>query len=902
MKKIIIAIILIIFLSSLTYATDSETRSNYYWDSLNYVADGINSTGDQTINGSNPTNGQNMQNFGWAAGNNAVWSTNEAYKGSGAIEYDMGTGVALKYTFNTQNDSFKGRCELKHLMRGSSTDFNYTWIEVGEGNTVTSAIAFDTRDFTQGWGYGAGAGENCDENTIPVENGWQTLMFNFTGGNLETYVNGTLCHVFVGETTFKAIYVYTGGGFGHGYIDDVVCYNGYTRPTSGGAPPVSKEIEEIYNVSTFENEINEFRLIFKNYNANSSSKAYLVYNNVSYEASVNYVNSSYLFFNYSLTSPYVQFNKSNISFFWNYSINNTGSYNQTSENNQTILQYLRNISLEYETFGFENETTQFKLIFKNFVINNTSSANLIYNNTSYSGTINYTNHSYVEYIYNYIPDFVRINNTEYNFHWNYTLISPLSWVNNTNNVTPNYAQNIIWSITKSYVTVTAKNNQSGNPINNFYVNVSSDDYGTGYIYNTTTGSINIPQINSGLKVLNVWGNTYASENYNVTFPSGDSTSLEAQLIEMGAIWISVYTEDDGTAVNGADIRIINYDGDIDLTTDTGGDNEYYSLINETGNISITVWLEGSYTEKIYYELMQTGRYINLNAYILSENDTQDTTFTVKNEFSQLVSDAQLSFYTSVDGNFVKVGQVKTDFSGIAVANLDPTSTYMLRVTANGYLQKEVTFIPTSTSYTVSLEGDSLDYTRLFDNIDYHIEPTNSKGLDSNTSYNFLFSISSSQNNLEYWGVKVTFENGSVYLDNHTDSSGGIAVIPLTMPLNSTDLEATYFFHIYGEEYWEKNIIYYVYPQAQGLYTFDSALDDEDDNFTGFEKAIIMTFLTLGIVGFTAWRIGFNTLLIGIEIMIIFGFFAYKEWIPLWVYAIILVPTIIIAYLTRGGES
>jgi len=344
--------------------------------------------------------------------------------------------------------------------------------------------------------------------------------------------------------------------------------------------------------------------------------------------------------------------------------------------------------------------------------------------------------------------------------------------------------------------LTAKNNQTNASISSFYVSISDSDQVISQ-WNTTTGSVIITQAYTGIKELSVCGNSYTLETYNHTFTINE-TNLTASLLEVGAIRIKSFDEE-GVKLNSTEITITNINGDFSQTNTTTG-NELYITTNETGNFSILVTKAG-YTNRYYYELMNTGRYILLNAYL--SNSTEDITFTVQNEFNNLVNNAQISCYTIINSNLVKVAQKTTDYSGQAVIPLDQTTQYIIRVTSGSYLEKEVTLTPSSTAYTIKLESVGLTYTNIMDSISYEFSPVDKYSLDGNVTYNFITSVSDSSNSLDYWGIYLEYEDGTNYTQNFTDSTGGIAIQNLTTPINDTYINAKFFFHKNGYDTFEK---------------------------------------------------------------------------------------------------
>lgn len=462
-------------------------------------------------------------------------------------------------------------------------------------------------------------------------------------------------------------------------------------------------------------------------------------------------------------------------------------------------------------------------------------------------------------------------------------------------------ENLTSSITNVYnaiVNVSARNVVGNSSINSFSGSVYTLNY------NTTNGYLSLPYMIGNTTNVTIFGTTFSSEQYTQSF-SSNYTELVAYLYETGAIEINFYYEANGTPLTGVDVNILALNGTTDFTNNTGSSNRFYTTISDTGDLVITINKDG-FSEKVYYETISTGRYVTLNAYLLTEDETQSTSFQVYNEINQLVGDAQLSFYRLINGTLERVAMKKTDFSGIATVNLDRGAIYVLRVTHEDYLQKEVSLQPSSLTYKVYLTGTSLQYSSLFDSVEYVINPSGSRDLYGNNTYDFSLSISAAQNNLDWWGVMVMYLNESgglqSWINNQTISTGGFANITLTMPLNYTVINTTYFIKVDGYSSWSKNVQFFVYPLVNGTHRLDTAFSDYGDEINDFIKVLLETFITLGLVGLTARYITINSSILGLEILTILGGFTYVGWIEVWLYSLIAVPTLIIAFLTRGGQD
>jgi len=121
------------------------------------------------------------------------------------------------------------------------------------------------------------------------------------------------------------------------------------------------------------------------------------------------------------------------------------------------------------------------------------------------------------------------------------------------------------------------------------------------------------------------------------------------------------------------------------------------------------------------------------------------------------------------------------------------------------------------------------------------------------------------------------------------------------PNSSTYLNTKVFFQKNGEEPWEKNQKYYVYPSTARSYSLLDNFNTAGDEFSDVTKIIIITLLTLGLIGTTAMFIGFNPLVLNLEIVAILGIFTLLGWVEVWITALIMIPVILIAFLSRGDS-
>lgn len=167
--------------------------------------------------------------------------------------------------------------------------------------------------------------------------------------------------------------------------------------------------------------------------------------------------------------------------------------------------------------------------------------------------------------------------------------------------------------------------------------------------------------------------------------------------------------------------------------------------------------------------------------------------TIETEYSsydKAVMDGVITFrrLNNYTGEYVTISSLLTDGNGYANLYLIPGVTYLIITSktlyTTGYssytppLPNNYGQVPEKWFRLVLITASSIplpDITYLFKNIIWSIEPTN---LRHNTSFTFWFNISSSDNQLEWFNMRVLYYNTttntwvSIFFQNTTTSSGG----------------------------------------------------------------------------------------------------------------------------------
>jgi len=117
----------------------------------------------------------------------------------------------------------------------------------------------------------------------------------------------------------------------------------------------------------------------------------------------------------------------------------------------------------------EDKVENISIRLENYNITSLSNATLIYNNTEYSGAINYQNINNVTFSANVDTPLIYNPEETIYFYWNYTLLYSNGSIENL--LSPLENQSITWNLT-SYprINISATNNLLSTPIGNFSIN------------------------------------------------------------------------------------------------------------------------------------------------------------------------------------------------------------------------------------------------------------------------------------------------------------------------------------------------------------------------------------------------------------------------------------------------
>lgn len=280
-------------------------------------------------------------------------------------------------------------------------------------------------------------------------------------------------------------------------------------------------------------------------------------------------------------------------------------------------------------------------------------------------------------------------------------------------------------------------------------------------------------------------------------------------------------------------------------------NNYCNGSTPVNDVTVSISNESFYSPRYYYE--DTDSDTNLTAYLLPLSDLweQDVTILVNNEVGGVVSNALVTVSKTVGGSYAIVAQDKSDGAGQTYFNLDKQTSYLLVANKSGYIQSSLAFQPSKDTYTITLIGTSTNTTLFNDSlsgISWNVTPA---GYMVTGIKNFNFSIYCSNDDLEFWGMNVTYNGSLQYTTNQTDSGGGSANYTMnTSNVLGNGINVSIFFKRVGGPYFDPTYQYWGYTITASNYSLvDSLARVGTSDLSPLTKGMVVLVLIVCVVGY-----------------------------------------------------
>lgn len=178
-------------------------------------------------------------------------------------------------------------------------------------------------------------------------------------------------------------------------------------------------------------------------------------------------------------------------------------------------------------------------------------------------------------------------------------------------------------------------------------------------------------------------------------------------------------------------------------------------------------------------------------YLLDFANGQYVTFQVVNQATQPIAGVAVTAISSIGGTTQVIGSGVTDSAGSVTFFLNPLQLYTLSFEKFGYTTFTTSLVPSQTSYTISLSGESSqsdDYTK---GIAYTIKPTD-KQLLNGTDNTFNLTLTSTYWTLDSFGFNLRNSSGSVIASQSSMAQTGGSLYSVVNTANNSLLIMEYF--------------------------------------------------------------------------------------------------------------
>lgn len=269
-------------------------------------------------------------------------------------------------------------------------------------------------------------------------------------------------------------------------------------------------------------------------------------------------------------------------------------------------------------------------------------------------------------------------------------------------------------------------------------------------------------------------------------------------------------------------------------------SEFISDYSDSGlctgqtTISISNNSDGAFTwpSRNYIATLSSNTSTTLNAYLLRDDAGVTHSFIVTTFSDVPIENATVEIRRFIGSTFTPVASCRTDTTGTCSHFMDPTITYQVVVSANGYgtvvFTKQASVIATQTFVRLRATGSGgssiINLTTAFEGITWSITPTNS--IQSST-FNITFFISASNGDLSWFALNVTYRNVSnrtypfSFVNITASPTGGTIVVTINSTTNQSGwYDANASFLLVNQSYQQLPLKTYFLTNGTGVSRFN----------------------------------------------------------------------------------
>ena len=302
---------------------------------------------------------------------------------------------------------------------------------------------------------------------------------------------------------------------------------------------------------------------------------------------------------------------------------------------------------------------------------------------------------------------------------------------------------------------------------------------------------------------------------------------------------------------------------------------------------------GGYYQRTLYETINATTLSNRTAYLLKTSSGQVVRFHVQSNAQAPIVGASVNIYKNFGSAYKLVDQGVTDSTGTATAFLSPTTTYLVSVSSTNYGATNVSILPSGSDYTITLSSTTAvipDF--FFADLNYSFIP---QILSMNKTITPVRLVVQAANNLDYWGLNISYAGAWIYNETSTSASGGTIAVDLNNSARSNYITTVIFIKKTGYDFiWTKNTTFYIY-NITTVSNYSLA-----DSMTGlandlqFSPSFAAPLLALIVAGFAGVWLGQYTWAGGgVVALAILGIFVSRNdpatgavWFPTWAFVLV----------------
>lgn len=429
------------------------------------------------------------------------------------------------------------------------------------------------------------------------------------------------------------------------------------------------------------------------------------------------------------------------------------------------------------------------------------------------------------------------------------------------------------------INVTAIDNRTNLTITTFTANASYGAFSEAAASSGNQSLLNWTVINGTNLTVTSSGYATSTSSINVTHTGTQNFSI--RLNPANTVNIFIYDQSTLVLLNGTNVTVGINSLNVSMTNVTSTGNEFVYL--SAGDYTFSFNATGYGTAIL--SLTVNGDSQTLNAYLANSGSTVDFT-TLDDNTGQPIEGAFWTIQRVIGSNFTTVASLFSDISGMIQFSYVPLVQYRFNVSASGYDDLVFLLNPViQPAYTVRLTpsgqfNSSQDYSK----ISLTLTPT----VFYNAQLNALtMVITNPYDELTDYNLTVTYPvGGGTYntsIATGTNASGETLIIPFTINATAVldSVNVTYAYtstvsgtHTFAFTYAIQNVT------TTGLFT---NIGSGSYGMGAFERILIVTLLTLAIVGVSAAFVGATAA--GVAGLFVLGFFTATGFMPWWATAI-----------------